>query len=444
MYRKTSPQACREWEQYFAKWKNTLSEYAEIVSDGCCYTASEIESVLRCGLGAGAEAVVISALSYAASDVSVPSLSACGLPVLIWNTQEMREITPAYHSNDLMLNHTVQGLHDVANLLMRGRIPYITGSGCAQDGLPPRLIAALSVIRARRPVKALTLGGVFDGMGDFRYDNSNIASWHAAVETLPVGEYLSACDRVGRDEVEAQCMRDMTEFSVSADCDLELLHSTLRPYLALKQLLISRQADGFTMNFTSPEFGGRHLPLYAASRLMADGAGYAGEGDVLRALWMARLVRLTGSANFTEIYTVDFAHSRMLMTHMQECNPAWSAGKRKIRLCRMPFWAGGFSDYAGMYFNLEPGPVTLTGITPDADGRMRLIVFTGEIGNEEPLVNYNRGHWLFHPQTNVNELLDRYSEAGGPHHLIAVRGDRRNELAILAKFDGAEYLDITK
>ena len=110
----------------------------------------------------------------------------------------------------------------------------------------------------------------------------------------------------------------------------------------------------------------------------------------------------------------------------------------------MPFWAGGFSDYAGMYFNLEPGPVTLTGITPDADGRMRLIVFTGEIGNEEPLVNYNRGHWLFHPQTNVNELLDRYSEAGGPHHLIAVRGDRRNELAILAKFDGAEYLDITK
>ena len=47
---------------------------------------------------------------------------------------------------------------------------------------------------------------------------------------------------------------------------------------------------------------------------------------------MAHLRQLAGMANFTEIYTVDFKRDIMLMSHMQECNPAFAKRDRKIKL----------------------------------------------------------------------------------------------------------------
>ncbi len=445
LYRAGGGPAPAEWEGYFREWSSVLAERAEIVASGCCYLESEVRAVMEKGRLAGAEAAVVSALSYTASLTSVPALSEYEWPVIVWNTQQMREIAADYTPADLLRNHTVQGVQDVANLLFRRRMKFIVVSGWFREpAVLERLDAAMTAARALRPVRTLSLGGRFFGMGDFEFHPSDILAWHASFDDLPMEEYRTACQEVPADELNAQTAADFADFEIEPGLSRELHRESLRPYLALKKLLARHRSDAFTMNFSSSDFRGKFLPLHAVNRLMADGLGYAGEGDSLRAVWMARLIRMAGSANFTEIYTVDFVRNRFFMTHMQECNPLWARRDRKIRLKNQPFWTAGFGPYTGMYFTLEPGPVTLTGVTPDADGKLRYIVFTGEIEDVPPLPDYDRAHWFCRVNSSAAALLDRYSEAGGPHHLIAVRGDLRNELKLLARFDGAEYLDITE
>ncbi|NMA19903.1 MAG: hypothetical protein GX927_04915, partial [Lentisphaerae bacterium] len=186
------------------------------------------------------------------------------------------------------------------------------------------------------------------------------------------------------------------------------------------------------------------LPFYAINRLMAEGMGYAGEGDALRAALMAHLRQLAGMANFTEIYTVDFKRDIMLMSHMQECNPAFARRDRKIKLRHKNFWAPGVPPYCGMYFTLEPGETTLVTLTCDGKDGFRYIAFTGTIQDAELFPNYDRPYWLLHSPGNVSELLDRYSLAGGTHHLIALPGNQIAKLKRLAFWQKFDFFDVTK
>lgn len=71
-------------------------------------------------------------------------------------------------------------------------------------------------------------------------------------------------------------------------------------YLGLKRYLEENGYAGYTVHFE--EFGadGRfeHLPFLAASSLMADGYGYAAEGDATAAMLMAAMLRLCGQGRF--------------------------------------------------------------------------------------------------------------------------------------------------
>jgi L-arabinose isomerase len=178
------------------------------------------------------------------------------------------------------------------------------------------------------------------------------------------------------------------------------------------------------------------LPFLGINKLMGGGLGYAGEGDAVTAAHMAQMRQLCGAANFTEIFTVDYAGNRMLMMHMQECNPALTRRDRKVRLVRKDFWAPGVQPYVGMYFTLEPGPVTLTCITSDEQGGLYYIAGEGRIVDRQPLAKLDVPHWIVELDEPVGEFLTRYSMAGGPHHLVAVPGHRASMLGKLAHLQG--------
>jgi L-arabinose isomerase len=165
---------------------------------------------------------------------------------------------------------------------------------------------------------------------------------------------------------------------------------------------------------------------------MAEGIGYAGEGDILRAAAMRQLIELTGDANFSEIYTVDFKRDLFFMSHMQECSIGIARKDRKVILKSMPFWVEGVPDYTGMFFTAEPGDYTLVCITPDCGSGYRMIAFPGNVPDLPVIETYNRAYWLLKPQLSAEETLDKYSIYGGAHHLSVVRGNRMDDLKRLA------------
>ena len=192
------------------------------------------------------------------------------------------------------------------------------------------------------------------------------------------------------------------------------------------------------MNFLSLSGDGRcgTLPFLGINRLMGEGLGYAGEGDTVTAAHMAQMRQLCGAANFTEIFTIDYDHNRMLMMHMQECNPALARSDHRIELLRKDFWAPGVEPYVGMRFTLEPGPVTLTCIVPDGSGSFFYIAYEAEIEDMLPLANMDVAHWVVTLNEPAGDFLTRYSMAGGPHHLVSVPGRRAERLAKLAHQQG--------
>ena len=438
------------WERAFRNWTGELSKVADVVCSHLCYTDADVAAAGEEIAAQKPEVVVLSAVSYTPSMLIFPALQKWGLPVVIWNTQDSPIIPDDYVPNDLTNNHTVQGIQDVTNVMFQHCLPFRIVSSHWQDG--ERLqalgqeIRAVRAARCAREMKVLCLGGSFAGMGDFEYDPEELKRlWGPVGIDIDAPEFLETVAAVDEKQVEAQRLRDHEEFAIAPSLQEETHRESIRRKLAIKALLDKYGATAFTMNFTTlvkyPGFG--QMPFYGINTLMAEGIGYAGEGDLLRAALMRQLVELCGAANFSEIYTVDFWRSRFFMSHMQECNPGMAARNRKVELRQMPFWVQGSPDYAGMFFTLEPGEYTLVSLTHTPAGKFRFIAFTGKVPATVPFCqNYNRAYWILEPSSRVEELLDNYSLAGGAHHLSAVAGNQMAAVKRLADCLGFEFVAI--
>ena len=116
---------------------------------------------------------------------------------------------------------------------------------------------------------------------------------------------------------------------------------------------------GFTTTFEDLH-GLRQLPGLAPQRLMAEGYGFAGEGD-----WKtAALVRamkvmgegLPGGTSFMEDYTYHLAPGghQVLGAHMLEICPTIAAGKPRLEI--HPLSIGGKEDPVRLVFDAREGP----------------------------------------------------------------------------------------
>ncbi len=451
LYKQAMPEYLSRWADVFERWKQQLSLHAEIVYSRPCYCDAELTEAAEMLPGSEIDAVVLSPLSYTPSLLTVPKLQNCGVPLIIWSTQFADRIAEDFKPDDLGMNHTVQGTQDITNVLFRRGIDFAIVTGHYLDAagnarLADCLIAARTA-RLARQLCTLSLGGMFQGMGDFEFDPGLVSrKWGPKFIDVEIDEYLAVLDSVADGEAERLFEEDSERFDIVPGLSRETHLDSLRRFLALRNLLDKYHADAFTMNFITLMNDSRcgALPFLGINRLMGDGMGYAGEGDALRAALMAQLRLLAGSANFTEIYTVDFKRNIMLMSHMQECNPAFARCDRKIKLWHQEFWAPGVPPYCGMYFTLQPGETTLVTITEDAQKGFRYIAFKGNILDNELFPNYDRPYWLLQSENNVSELLDRYSLAGGTHHLIALPGNQLDRMRRLAYWQKFDFFDVTE
>src|ERR1700689_2050586 len=104
--------------------------------------------------------------------------------------------------------------------------------------------------------------------------------------------------------------------------------------VAIKHILDVGGYGAYTAHFDALGGDGRfdRLPLAAASSLMAQGYGYAAEGDVLTACMVAAAHVLTGDAHFTEMYAMDFPSDSTRMSHMGESNWKIARNDQPVKL----------------------------------------------------------------------------------------------------------------
>ncbi len=191
-----------------------------------------------------------------------------------------------------------------------------------------------------------------------------------------------------------------------------------RQELGLRAFLEKDGFKGFTHTFEDLH-GLTQLPGIATQRLMADGYGFAGEGD-WKTVALVRAIKvmghgLSGAASFMEDYTYDLTPGaeKVLGSHMLEVCPSLAVDKPRVEI--HPLGIGGKDDPVRLVFNAKKGPaVNVTLI--DLGNRFRLIANTVTAVDHPdlPKLPVARAVWKCDP--DFRTAVSAWILAGGAHH----------------------------
>jgi L-arabinose isomerase len=175
---------------------------------------------------------------------------------------------------------------------------------------------------------------------------------------------------------------------------------------------------GFTHTFEDLH-GLTQLPGIASQRMMAEGYGFAGEGD-WKTVALVRAIKvmghgLSGAASFMEDYTYDLkpGAEKVLGSHMLEVCPTIAVDKPKVEI--HPLGIGGKDDPVRLVFNAKKGKaVNVTLI--DLGNRFRLIAnaVTAVDHPDLPKLPVARAVWECQP--DFKTAVRAWILAGGAHH----------------------------
>jgi L-arabinose isomerase len=427
-----------------------LATVADVAFDRAAYTAEDVEQIVRGHEAAGCDALLVVCLTYSPSGIALPELRRTRLPIAIWNTQELAAVDEAFDGDKMLHNHGVHGTQDLSNVLLRSGVPfhYFTSHLADADALG-ELADFLHAAAATAALGKLCVGLIgypFPSMGDFALDTTHLtATLGCRWKSISVEEYnerAAAASPQAAAETVAEYRR---LYDLAGDLTEADLEAAARAELSLRAIAAEHRLQALSYQFMAFGEDSRTetLPFVGISRMMADGLGFAGEGDLAGAIGTWLLGRLSGPASFSEIFTVDFRGNALLLSHMGEANVALAREDRKIGLLArsVPITRTRGRQLV-LATSFAAGPATLCALTIGPRGRWRLIASRIEIEDFGPLGCLPVPHSKIAPAIDVRQWLTGYAEAGGPHHHAICRGDARGRLRTTARLLDADYCEV--
>jgi len=273
-----------------------------------------------------------------------------------------------------------------------------------------------------------------------------------SVNTYGVGDLVATINSVAESEIDAL----ITEYEALYNMDASLkkggekhdsVYEAAKIEAGLRKFLKDGGFKGFTDTFEDLH-GMIQLPGIAAQRLMAEGYGFAGEGD-----WKtAALVRafkvmgsgLAGGNAFMEDYTYHFDPNNELVlgSHMLEVDSSLANGKASLEV--HPLGIGGKADPARLVFNVSGGPALNASII-DMGNRFRLLI--NEVEAVEPqndLPHLPVARVLWKPLPDMKTGCAAWIYGGGAHHTAYSQNLTAEHLQDFADMAGLEFLRIGK
>jgi L-arabinose isomerase len=428
-----------------------LAGEADVQFDRAVFRAEDVRAAVAAFEAAGVDCLLVVCLTYSPSQIALGALSQTRLPIVLWNLQELLAVGDDFDGPKMIDNHGVHGTQDLASVLVRSRVPfeYVTSHPSDRGGLVALFdfFTAAAAVAGLRRARLGLLGYPFPGMGDFAVDTTHLAATLGCQWTaLSVEEYVLRSAAAPADAVDRLKQEYRRLYDVAPDLTDEDLDATARSELALRGLVADHRVDALSYQFMA--FGEDErtvtLPFVAASRLLAEGVGFAGEGDLVGAAGTWLVNRLQGPASFSEVFTIDFAGNGLFMSHMGEANVAMARDDRKVPLVARPFpITRTRGRQLALVTSFEPGPATLVALVQGPWQRWRLIASRMRIADYGPLKNMPVPHCkLVVEQGDVREWLTAYAKVGGPHHNAVCFGDATARVRAAARLLDADFCEL--
>ncbi len=240
------------------------------------------------------------------------------------------------------------------------------------------------------------------------------------VNTWPVGKLVDTMDKVTDTQIEEKLAEYREKYSFQ-DSDLEAIKYQACEEIAMKTLFDKEGCKAFSNTFQDL-YGMKQLPGLASQNLMAQGYGYAGEGDwktsAMTSILKAMSEGKSGGTSFMEDYTyhLEKGNELSLGAHMLEVCPSVAADKARIEV--NPLGIGGKEPPARLVFEGKAGDAIAVSLV-DMGGRLRLICQEIECVKptmEMPNLPVARVMWKVLPDMYTG--IECWIHAGGAHHTV--------------------------
>jgi len=417
-----------------AFYRQIASELAqrkiEVVTSPICRTRSEFEASVRTFEESGAEAIVTVHLAYSPSLESADALARTHLPIIVCDTTPTYSFGPDQDPAEIMYNHGIHGVQDMCNLLVRRGKSFHIEVGHWQksdvlDRIVRRLVSARMAHRMRT-LRAGLVGEPFEGMGDFYVSPSDL-KMTIGVETrvLNPRQFKALLSEVTDKEIQIEREKDQKRFQTDK-INEEAYRRSVRNGLALQKWIDKEGIGAFSFNFLQigKATGLETAPFLQASKLMAQGVGFGGEGDLLTASLVAALAAGNPETSFSEMFCPDWKNGSVFLSHMGEMN--WKLAAGKPRLLEMEYQWSEAANPVYVAGRFKPGDFTLVDLLPLEplhEGAYRLIIAPAKMLNVPGKDNFGRSiHGWFKPTLPIEDFLGEYSRVGGTHHLAISYG----------------------
>lgn len=418
----------------------------DVVRNEFCRVKSEFEACIAKFEAEGVDCIVTWHAAYSPSLESIDALAGTDLPIVVLDTTETFDFSPEQSTEEININHGIHGVMDMTSMLSRRGKAYAIAAGHYPES--DVVVKAARLVRAAAGAASLngsrvgTIGGSFDGMGDFLISDEELLERFGVTAVYSDGADLTALgEEVTEAEIDSEIEKDMAECKVLAPFSRESHAKTVRNCLAVRKWLEKEKLDAFTVNFREiiPENGLRVMPFMEACKAMARGTGYAGEGDVLTAAITGALMRGFDTATFVEIFCPDWKNNTLFLSHMGEFNMALSAEKPEIK--EIPFVFGDAEDPVVCYGRYKAGSAVFVNVFKDAE-KYKMLISPVEMQEapKDSFVGTVRG-WM-KPPVPVADFLTAISNEGVTHHSSLVYGAELDEIAFFAKLLGLEVVTV--
>lgn len=392
--------------------------------------------------------------TFSPAKMWIAGLRALHKPFVHLHTQFNRDIPwPEIDMDFMNLNQSAHGDREFGFLASRMRLERKVVAGHWQDaGVQASLGIWARAACAWHDTQRARFARFGDNMRDVAVTEGDKVNAQMrlgySVNGYGVGDLARYVREVGDGEIDRLVQEYADLYTIAPElrpsgARHQSLREGARIELGLRHFLQDGNFQGFTTTFEDLH-GLAQLPGLGPQRLMAEGYGFAAEGD-----WKtAALVRamkvmsagLPGGTSFMEDYTYHLHPDGMkvLGAHMLEICPSIAASRPSLEI--HPLAIGGKDDPVRLVFDAKSGPAVIASIV-EMGNRLRMVVNIVEVvPPDEPLPRLPVARALWQPLPDLITAATAWIYAGGAHHTSFSLDLTAEHLYDFAEMAGMEFL----
>lgn len=441
-------------EEKHQKFLDKIGDKAEVVDVGMVDTiVSSAEAGLRFK-AADVDIIFCQAMTYATSDNLIPAVWDLNVPVILYNVQEEKALDFKNVKNlDDWLGHgcTCAGLAELSAMLLRyeKRMDVVTGYLNSDEILEKAVdkwIRAASVRRKLKSTNVGLLGRQYLGMMDLYVDeNAVMKQFGMMTRFLMWQDVIAYSEKVTEQEKKQYILKLKEIFEIPESVTQEEINNIGIMYGGYKRMIEENNLSILANHFEK-QMVGREIELMAAlnpahTMLIHDGIACTVEGDIKGAIAMTILKTIGGSANLTELYSMDFNDDTCIIGHSGASDPCIADVKPVLKTTAV------FHGKSGKGFTTQAipreGAITMMAITMEADGSFKMVAAEGMVKKGE-ILNLGDTNCRVSFSMPTREFVNKWSLQGPSHHGVMGSGSLAEELEAVATVLGIEMVVVAK